>query len=134
MTRGGRLLSVRGSANIRGLTAGDGPFLYGICAKNISLSELQAFLDQDGPVSPDETDKSEIATRGSDIRTIGIIKPEAAGLTASLYMDNRSMSGLVFTEESAGWRYWIKNLGAAMTPGATLINTVQFFVEFNPSG
>ncbi len=134
MTRGGRLLSVRGSANIRGLTAGDGPLLYGMCAKNISLSELQAFLDQDGPVSPDETDKSEIATRGRDIRTIGILQPEGDGTTASLYMDNRSLSGLVFTEESAGWRYWVYNLGAAMTTGATLINAVQFFVEFNPSG
>ncbi len=134
MTRGGRLLSVRGAASLRGLTAGDGPLLYGICAKNISTSELQAFLDQDGPVSPDETDKSEIATRGKDIRTIGILQPSADGTTASLYLDNRSLSGLVFTEESAGWRYWVYNLGAAMTTGCSLINSCQFFVEFNPSG
>ncbi len=44
MTRGGRLLSVRGLVNIRSLTTGDGPFIFGIAEKSLQLSEIQAFF------------------------------------------------------------------------------------------
>ncbi len=134
MTRGGKLLSVRGLTNIRSLTAGDGPFLFGIADKGISLVQLEEYLEQDGPVSPDVVASREVASRGSMIRTLGVLIGVGAGTVAALYLDNVSLKGLKFGEENAGWNKWLYNCGVAMSTGATWVNTLQHFVEFNPSG
>ncbi len=134
MTRGGRLISVRGVLSVRGLTAGNGPFLVGIADKGISLAQLEQYLENAGPVTPDETAKAEIASRGQRIRTLGIIQPMGDGTTGSFYLDNASLRGMKFSEEQTGWAYWLYNLGAAMTTGANWLVAVQHFVEFNPSG
>ncbi len=134
MTRGGKLLSVRGTSNVRSLTAGNGPFQFGIADKAISLAQLEAYLELNGPVTPDEVASREIASRGSMIRTLGILEPSGDGTVAALFLDNVSLKGLKFGEESAGWTLWLYNLGIALTTGATWVNTLQFFVEFNPSG
>ncbi len=134
MTRGGKLLSVRGSFSIKNLTAGDGPFLVGLADKGIDLTQLEAYLENDGPVTPDETAKAEIASRGARIRTLGVLQPMGDGTTASLYLDNASLKGLKFSEENAGWNSWLYNLGDALTTGSSLRQVLQFFAEFNPSG
>ncbi len=134
MTRGGKLLSVRGSVSISVLTAGDGPFLFGFLENGISLAQLEAYLELNGPVSPDVIASREIASRGASIRTLGILEPKGNGTTGAVYLDNQSMKGLKFGEENAGWSAWIYNLGKAMTTGAIWNVAVQFFVEFNPSG
>ncbi len=134
MTRGGRLLSVRGAVSIRNLAAGDGPFLYGLAEKALSLAELEEYLEIGGPKQPEEVPQKEKSSRGSMVRTIGLIQPAGDGTTASLYLDNKSLSGMKFNEEDGGWNYWIYNLGPTATTGATWQNSVQFFTEFNPSG
>ncbi len=135
MTRGGKLLSVRGAPSIRNLTAGDGPFLYGIAQKSLDLAQLTEYLELQGPVTPDAVPEKERAERGKLIRTLGIIVPLADGTVgAGEFLRNVSLSGFVFTEESAGWNHWIYNIGRTMTTGATWAYSMQFFAEFNPSG
>ncbi len=134
MTRGGRLLSVRGSSSIQQVTAGDGPWLTGLCQKGVTLSLLTEFLENQGPLSPSDVDKSEQARRGSRIRTLGILTPSGNGTVAGTYWDNVSLSGLRFTEEVAGWAWWLYNLGQQMTTAAIWTSAVQLFVQFNPSG
>ncbi len=134
MTRGGRLLSVRGSYVVHSLTAGDGPLLFGIADKSLSLVQLEEYLELQGPVTPDAVPEREQSSRGAQIRTLGILQPQADGTTASQYLSNVSMSGLKFSEEAAGWNYWVYNPGQSMTTGSTLAVTVQFFAEFNASG
>ncbi len=134
MTRGGKCLSVRGVVSIHTLTPGDGPFMFGISDKGISLAQLEAYLENAGPVTPDETAKAEISSRGRRIRTIGALQPMGDGSTASLHLDDLSMKGMKFSEENAGWQMWLYNVGKAMTTGASWITALQFFVEFNPSG
>ncbi len=134
MTRGGRLLSARGSFGIAQLTAGDGPFLVGLMDKDLSLTELEEFLELNGPVSPSDRTSMEKSGRGALIRTLGHIVPTGNGTVASIYLDNKSLSGLKFSEESAGWSYWLYNLGEALTTGAIWRQALQLFVEFNPSG
>ncbi len=135
MTRGGRLISLRMASIVHTLTAGDGPFLYGISDKSLSLAELEAFLEQNGPVTPSDKVAMELQSRGKVVRTLGIIAPVAAGLTAvTPYLKNESVSGLRFTEEEAGWNYWIWNMGPALTAGSTWQSQVQSFVEFQESG
>ncbi len=134
MTRGGRLLSIRGAFSIRSLTAGDGPFLYGIVDKALSLVELSEYLDIDGPVQPSAVPEREHAARGSLVRTLGVLAPSGDGTQASDFLNNASLKGLKFSEETTGWNYWILNLGKNMTTGATYQRAVQLFVDFNPSG
>ncbi len=134
MTRGGRLLSVRGLVSVRNLTAGDGPLLFLVADKALSLAQITEFLELDGPKTPDEIPGRERAARGALVRTLGMLIGVGAGTTAGLYLDNKSMSGLKFSEEASGWQYAVYNLGRNLTTGATLAIALQFFVEFNASG
>ncbi len=136
MTRGGRLLSVRGSHGISGLTAGDGPWTFGLSC-NLTLAQLEAYLENGGPTSPSETDKVEIATRGARCRQLGVLSPTGNGTTAVVYMDNVPLKGLRFSEsgeDDSGWDWWLFNLGPAMQTAATWNVQYAMFVEFNPSG
>ncbi len=134
MTRGGRLLSVRGSMTVQKLTAGDGPFLCGLVDRSLTTAELLEYLNIGGPVTPNEVVPSEKAARGAQVRTLGMIVPSGDGTQASLYLDNKSLSGMKFSEEGQGWKYWILNVGPTMTTGSLFDTAAQFFVEFNPSG
>ncbi len=130
------MLSVRGSISVDAITPGDGPFLVGIAAKQISTTLLEGWLENNGPEGPDKTAKVEIASRGRFIRHLGVLQPQGDGSSAIHYLDNKGLSGLRFSEEDegAGWTYWLYNQGPAMTTGALFRVAVQNFVRFNPSG
>ncbi len=134
MTRGGQLLSMRAAIALSGLTAGDGPFMIGIMSKQLDLTQLEAYLEIGGPVSPDETANAELASRGAHVRNYGMLIPSGNGTVGGLYLDNRSMSGLRWTEETAGWNHWLYNMGPALTTGATVVYTYAAFVRWNKSG
>ena len=124
------MLSIRGAVGIRGLTAADGPWLFGLMNKDLSLAELEAYLEAGGPVFEDNTTGVEIASRGKKIRTLGTLQPQGDGTTASLFLDNVSLQGLRFSEEAAGWSYWLYNLGAAMQTGAQWQVPTQIFIRW----
>ncbi len=134
MTRGGKLLSVRGGITAHTLTAGNGPLLVGLARNGLSDAAIEEFLEIEGPVSPSDSDAMEKSSRGSGMRTLGLLTPSGNGTTAGLFLDNKSLSGLKFSEESAGWKVWAYNLGTTMTTGSFVVWQLQFFVEFNPSG
>ena len=134
MTRGGKCLSIRGGIAIHDLTPGDGPFLTGILEKGVTLALLDGYFKNEGPETPDSKLKAEIASRGKYIRTFGVLQPMGDGSVAALYLDNVSLKGMAFSEENAGWSYWLLNLGKALTTGSVWRSTLQTFVEFNPSG
>ncbi len=134
MTRGGSMISTQLAFTVTILTAGDGPLLCGIANKSLSLAEIEEYLELDGPVQPTELPSAERATRGKLIRTLGLIVPTGDGTVASLFVDNRSLSGLRWNEESAGWNYWVYNRGQALTTGAILRVWASFFVRWNRSG
>ncbi len=136
MTRGGSLLSVRGAHGIFGLTAGDGPWTFGL-AVNLTLVQLETYLENGGPTSPSETDKMEVATRGAKVRQLGVLRADGPGTNAVAYMNNLPLKGLRFSEsgeDDSGWDWWLYNLGPAMQTGATWNVQYSAFVEFNPSG
>ncbi len=130
MTHGTRLLSVRGSASIHTLTPTDGPWLFGYMSSDLSPSELEEYLELGGPLSKSDIVGQERASRGRNIRTVGIIVPTGDGSQASLYMNNHGLGGLSCPEDSGGWTRWIYNLGNAMSTGATLLVADQMFVEW----
>ncbi len=134
MTRGGRMQSLRGGSTIHGLTAGDGPHALYVTEKSLDLSQIQAYLDIEGPVTPDSTANAELASRGSKVRYLGLLMPQGAGTVSGLELMNKALAGLRFTEEATGWQYCLVNLGKAMTTGTTWVVHVQSFVRWNPSG
>ncbi len=134
MTRGGSMISTQLSATVTVLTPGDGPFLFGIANKSLSLAELEEYLEANGPVEPTVIPQAEQVTRGKLIRTLGLIVPSGDGTVSALFVDNRSLSGLRWNEESAGWNYWVYNRGRALTTGAILRVWSSFFVRWNKSG
>ncbi len=134
MTRGGKLLSVRGTHVVRDLTAGDGPFQLLVIENGLSLALAEQFLEIGGPVSPDVVADVEKQSRGRSIRTLGVLQPMGDGTVCSLYLDNVSLKGFAFGEENAGWSYLLYNLGKTLTTGASWFGATQHFTEFNPSG
>ena len=130
MTASGRILSSTISAAIAGLTARDGPWLFGCANRDYTDAEIEAYLENAGPVSPSDKVSREVASRGKNIRVLGVIEPRGNGTTASLFLKNIRMAGLEFNEDSSGIDWWIYNLGLQMTTGATLRIMAQHFVEF----
>ncbi len=122
--------------SVHTLTAGDGPWLVGIMNTDLSLAELEAFLELGGPLTPNDITSVEVSSRGRAIRTLGVMQPTGDGTTASIYFANQSLGGLRFSEsgEGAGWTYWLFNLGKAMSDLAVWLTQVQLFVRFNKSG
>ncbi len=132
LTHGSTLLSTRGVASIHTLTASDGPWLFGYMSSDLTLAELEEYLELGGPVSPSDIVSTERASRGKHIRTVGTIVPHGDGTVASLNLDNHSLKGLKCPEDSAGYTRWIYNLGNAMSTGATLLVADQVFLRWDP--
>ncbi len=108
--------------------------MFGISDKALTNAELLEYLALGGPVTPDQVPEKERASRGAIVRTLGILVPAGDGSVSGLFLGNTSLSGLKFSEEATGWKYWMLNMGAAMTTGSTWEVALQFFVEFNASG
>ncbi len=139
VTRGGKVISARAALAIRDLATTDGPWLYGIMAGDLTLTELEAYLELQGPLTPADRAGGEITTRGKYIRTLGIMGIDRGpSVFAGAFLDNRSLTGLLFAESGdgaqGGWDWWLYNLGVDMTTGATLTIVSQLFCHFNPSG
>ena len=135
-TRGGSLISTTVQAAVTSLTPGDGPFALYIKSNDLSSAEFEAYLELNGPVSPDDTTADEVSTRGRKARYIGLIVPFGNGGVAALDVKNMAMSGLRFTEsgEGGGLNYFLYNLGRDLTTGSSFNLTAQDFVRWNRSG
>ncbi len=133
VTRGGKMLSYSSQGGLNGFTSGDGPILWGVCSSDLSLAELEAYLELEGPLSPSDIVNSEIASRGRNVRVLGALTFQRDWID----LHNHKMSGLKFAEASettGGWSTFAYNLGAALTTGAILEILERVFVEWNPSG
>jgi len=129
MTQGGTIISARGALTITGITVGDGPWLVGLFNKDLSLSELDAYLGQDGPVHQDDTTAVEVASRGKKIRTLAVLVPVGAETVAGFYLPDKSI-GLRWSEDAAGWSTFIFNMGPTMQTGALWRGQLAMFVRW----
>ncbi len=135
VTRGGRFLSGSILGGLSGFTEGEGPIVWGIQNADLSLVELEEYLELAGPITPNDLVGKERVSRGKYIRRLGVLGPGVAQAQVSLI--NHPMSGLKFAETgetTGGWEFWCYNLGAALTTGATFRVFASWFVDWNPSG
>ncbi len=131
MVAPGKVLSVRGSISIDQVTAGDGPWLVLLAGADLSLAEIEEYLENTGPTHPTDTVKVERASRGKLIRMLGVLVPSGDGSVAAMYLKDVSLAGLPFSEESAGWNYGIYNRGKTMTAGAIMEIATSVFLEWS---
>ncbi len=140
MSRGGRILSISLHGGVEEGTALDPTLIYGIMSGDMSLAELEEYLELDGPTTPELVTESERATRGARIRVLGAVSVNSANAASVIAIQNRSMSGLKFAESgegtSGGWKWFVYNTSNqnSMTTGAFFAAQAQLFVEWNPSG
>ncbi len=130
MTQGARLISITGNFNVSGLTVGEGSFLFGIMSGDLSVSELEEYLELNGPLSSSDIVGAERASRGRHIRVLGVLTPHGNGAVASAFLKNVSLSGLLVPEDAAGYEFWIYNLSAALTTGSTFRVGTQIFAKW----
>ncbi len=140
LTRGGRLLSSTIHGGIHAGTSGNPPLIWGVAAGDLTLAELEAFLELDGPTSPALIAESEIASRGRVIRSLGTMDPSPGSAGSIVSQINTSMKGLKFSEvgegSAGGWDWWVYNpsVATAFDTGAIVSLQIRNYVEWNPSG
>ncbi len=140
VTRGGRLLSASIHGAFRGGTAGDPSLLLCLVRGDMTQAEAEAYLELDGPGTPELISENEIASRGRLIRRIAVVSPEPGSAARVISIDNMSMKGLSFSESGegakGGWQWFVYNFSAAgaFTTGSFFEMQVSLFVEWNPSG
>ncbi len=133
VTRGGKILSYSAQGGLNGLTSGNGPILWGLCSSDLSLSELEEYLELEGPLSPADVVSQERASRGKVIRILGTLTFQRDWVD----LHNHKMSGLKFAESgetTGGWSTFVYNLGTALDTGGIFEILERAFVEWNPSG
>ncbi len=140
VTRGGKILSSTIHGSLHGGTAGDPPLLLGLVRGDMVQAEVEAYLELDGPGSPELVSEGEIATRGRLIRRLAVLSPDPGSSRNTISEDNKSMKGLAFSEtgegNKGGWQWFVYNISAAkaFTTGSFCELQVSNFVEWNPSG
>ncbi len=107
---------------------------------DLSLAELEAFLELDGPLTPNDIPGMEVASRGRVVRSLGTLDPSPGSAKSTIDLENVSLKGLQFAEsgegDSGGWDWWVYNISdtTPMTTGAEVVFQARNFVEWNPSG
>ncbi len=140
VTRGGKMLSSSIHGSLHGGTAGDPPLLLCLVRGDMTQAEAEAYLELDGPGSPELISESEVATRGRLIRRLAVLSPDPGSSRNVISLTNHSMKGLKFSETGegakGGWQWFVYNISAAKayTTGAFCEVQVSNFIEWNPSG
>ncbi len=106
---------------------------------DLTLAELEEFLELDGPLSPNDKIGMERASRGRIVRSIATLDPSPGSAKSTLDLQNYPLKGLEFSESgetTAGWDWWVYNISdtTAYTTGAEVVFQARNFVEWNPSG
>lgn len=134
MTQAGALISTTHAAVVLDQDSADGPFLYGIASRSLSVTEIKEYLEIGGPTFSSENIGQEQSTRGKRIRVLDVIGAnegnQGADTPSYVFKKNLSLSGLAWTIQDAGWLWWIYNLGALLVAGSVFEVTAQNFVRW----
>lgn len=137
MVRGGTIISSTITALISNRDAGDPPLLLVLARKALSTAHVLEFLLLDGPTFPEETPAGEQATRGKDIRVVGLVgmyqTTESVDIVLSLFLRNERIR-LAFGEDDAGWNWLLFNPTStiAVAAGSTCDIYTVHYVEWRP--
>ncbi len=131
MVTGGTLIATKTAFVVLSPDAFDGPFLVGIAAGVLSAAQIEAAIENQGPISPAHSTNTEVASRWRHIRVLGVIEFDnaAAGSAGVLWVDEAIK--LAWATNDAGYQWFIYNLGPALSAGSTFEVTHKDFVIFD---
>lgn len=121
-----RMLKSLITAQVTGLTSGEGmnSLMLGIANGNLSLAELEASIESNGPVDRSDRILTELAERA--VWYIG--RFHGPGFASSLASLDAIFKARWSFGETDGWNFFIHNLDAsALTTGATVRMKVTHF-------
>ncbi len=103
----------QGCAGVNGFTTGEGPLLWGLMDGDYVLSELEEYLELQGPLNSGDKISKERSTRS--IQVMGAI-----GGDGNPDWHQMTPVRLGKFREDIGWTVWVYNFGpAALTTGAS---------------
>ncbi len=123
-THDARILSVRGTWSIDGLTDGEGPIQVGLAHSDYSLTEVEAWIEQTGLLGPGSMTEREVS--GRLIRRVGVLNFQERALNDGKPVKTR-LNWLI--PDGKGINMWSYNAGDAanLTTGAV----VRFLGQLN---
>ncbi len=126
ITQNYKAVSLHAVIAIRVLDAADGPILYGLCPGEVSLAEIEQYLES-APNS--KRDTPEIDQVSIPVQVLGQLT--AVGIASTLkgnaaeWIKERIL--LPTFRENQGWQFWVYNAGIAMTTGSSVILRGRYF-------
>ncbi len=118
-----RMLKLEVYASITALTSGEGTgLLLGLADGDYIIAEIEAAIEANGPLGPNETVEAELAMR--PIWFIGAIDRETG--TDAIFENEQGGYRLVFNprwtfSRTKSWNFFVYNMGNNLTTGATVI-------------
>ncbi len=117
-----RMLRCEMIATVIGLTTGEGTgLLFGLADGDLTLAEIEAAIETNAPVGPNDTIGAEVAQR--PVWFMGAVDRETG--TEAIFENENGGHMLVIKPRwtfarTKSWNFFVYNLGAAITTGATV--------------
>lgn len=129
---GGTLIKSNVIAGVRAQDLDDGPFLFGVATRGLSVTEIAAYFANNGPSGPTHSGQTELASRGRHIRIIGAIGARAKdAVDQSNWEHFEKVIKMGWAEQDGGYAYWIMNIGADLLTGSTFFGQMADFVVWD---
>lgn len=128
---GGTYISSKTIWMIKDPDAADGPYLCGVATGALTATQIEDYLEMDGPTGPTHSGVTEISERGRHIRILGILNAPAFqnnGVFISMFDQVVKMG---WAEQDGGWNYWLYNLGDSILTGSTWEVHEVTFVKYD---
>ncbi len=124
-----RMLRCEVYATMFNLTTGEGTgLLFGLADGQFTLAEIEAAIEVDGPLGPNDTIQEDIADR--PVWFSGAVDRETG--TEAIFVNERGGHMMVLKPRwtfarTKSWNFFVYNLGATLTTGSSVIIRVKSF-------
>lgn len=124
-----RMLKLEVYAVIKNLTTGEGTgLLFGLADGDYTIAEIEAAIETDGPLGPNDTVAAELAMR--PIWWMGAVDRETG--TEAIFENEQGGHRMVFNprwtfSRTKSWNFFVYNLGAQLTTGSSVIIRAKSF-------
>lgn len=127
-----RMLKAEMLAIVTGLTGGEGIGLYlGLAHGDMTTTQIESAIENNGPVNPGDLDVVDAVEK--PVWIVGSYEQSDIGETEGNFQDVRTHGAMILSKHRwtfqslQSWNWFIYNLGAQLTTGATVKIQVRDF-------
>ncbi len=114
-----KAMSLHGAWGLSPLADGDGPLLFGLADGELSLAEIEQYIEAAVTDARNAPNTEQVAR---PVQVLGALGKDKA----TIYLQGDRIRLPTFREDK-GFSWWIYNLGIAMTTGSIVENRGRFF-------